>query len=128
MNRILSLFFLTLCLAAQAQDLWRLDLRPPTPADEKRVAEVREIGLQWWFKHRGLLAEESFKVAGYFVTARPVAQFSARDDRVWEVRVLHLHTGGPSGVLWINDSTGKVIAMGGTDQGQTSGPPVSAPR
>jgi hypothetical protein len=128
MNRILFILIVAMSLAAQAQDLWKLDLRPPMPQDGKRVIEVRDIGVQWWFENRGILAEESLKVAGYFITARPLAEFSARDDRVWEVRVLHLHTGGPSGVLWVNDSNGKVIAMGAMGQASSTARPASSPR
>jgi len=88
------------------------DLKSPASSDEKRVSEIMEITLEWWLKNRGVLAEESFKVAGFFSVARPIAKFAARDDRVWEVRVLHLHTGGPTGIVWINDKTEKVIALG----------------
>ena len=128
MKRYLPILVLALSLAAQAQGIWTPDLRSPSPRDEKRMTEVQEIGLQWWFQHHGVLAEESFKVAGSFITARPIAQFSERDDRIWELRVLHLHTGGPSGILWVNDKTGKVIAMGGPTQSRSSEAPAGAPR
>ncbi len=95
------------------------DLKSPAASDEKRISEIRKISLEWWLKHRGLLAEESFRVAGYFSVARPIAKFAARDDRVWEVRVLHLHTGGPTGIVWINDKTEKVIALGGEEKEET---------
>jgi hypothetical protein len=88
------------------------DLNPPSAGEEKRAMEIREVALRWWFKHRGLLAEESVRVAGYFQVARPISGFAARDDRVWEVRVVHLHSGGPSGVLWIHDKTERVIGLG----------------
>ena len=105
------------------------DLSSPAASDEKRASEIREISLKWWLKNRGLLAEESFNVAGYFSVARPITEFAARDDRVWEVRVVHLHTGGPSGVLWINDKTERVIGLGAEDKGKTEpvAPPNAAP-
>lgn len=88
------------------------DLKSPVADDGKRVSEISKIGRDWWVRNRGLLAEESVKVAGYFSVARPIAQFATRDDRIWEVRVLHLHTGAPTGILWINNETEKVIALG----------------
>ena len=107
------ILFLLLGVVVQAAELTPVpDLKSPAASDEKRIAEVRKISLAWWLKNRGLLAEESFKVAGYFSVTRPIAQFAARDDRVWEVRVLHLHTGGPTGIVWVNDKTEKVIALG----------------
>ena len=87
-------------------------LKAPAASDAKRVSEIREIGLDWWLKNRGVLAEESFKVVGYFFVARPIAKFANRNDRLWEVRVLHLHTGAPTGIMWINDKTEEVIALG----------------
>jgi hypothetical protein len=112
-----AILFALLGVVVQAAQLTQLpDLKSPAASEEKRVSEIREIGLSWWLKNRGLLAEESFKVAGYFSVARPIADFAARDDRVWEVRVLHLHTRGPTGILWINDKTEKVIALGAEEK------------
>jgi hypothetical protein len=109
----LVILFLLFGVDVQAAELTTgPDLKSPAASDEKRVSEIREISLAWWLKNRGLLAEESFKVAGYFSVARPIANFAIRDDRVWEVRVLHIHTGGPTGIIWINDKTEKVIALG----------------
>ena len=42
------------------------DLKSPAASDEKRVSEIGEISLKWWLKNRGVLAEESLHVAGYF--------------------------------------------------------------
>jgi hypothetical protein len=92
------------------------DLKPPTAGEERRAFEIGEIAREWWLKNRGLLAEESFKVAGSFSAARPISKFAARDDRLWEVRVLHLHTGSPTGILWINDRTGRVLALGANEK------------
>lgn len=109
----LMILFLLLGVGLQAAQLTPLpDLRSAAAGDEKRVSEIAKISLAWWLKNRGVLAEESFKVAGYFSVARPIAKFAARDDRVWEVRVVHLHTGGPTGIVWINDKTDAVIALG----------------
>ncbi len=120
MRNTLVILFLLLDIAANAAELTPVpDLKSPSANDQKRVSEIREIGFKWWFKNRGLLAEESFRVAGYFPVTRPIAEFAARDDRVWEVRVVHLHTGGPSGVLWINDKTEKVIAIGAEEKEKT---------
>jgi hypothetical protein len=88
------------------------DLTPPSAADEKRATEIRKLALRWWVAHRGLLAEESLRVAGHFQVVRPISGFAVRGDRVWEVRVVHLHGGTPSGVLWINDRTEELIALG----------------
>lgn len=117
MRNILAILFLLLGVGVQAAELTPVpDLKSPAASDEKRTSEIRKIGLEWWLKNRGLLAEESFKVAGYFSVVRPIAQFAARDDRVWEVRILYLHTGGPTGILWINDKTEKVIALGAEEK------------
>ena len=88
------------------------DLQPVTAADESRAKEIADIALQWWFKNRGLLAEESWRVVGSFRVARPIPGFAERDDPVYEVRIRHLHTQGPSGILWVNARTEKVIALG----------------
>jgi hypothetical protein len=113
MRRLLIIVVMSLGLMGAAAVLKPgPDLKSPSADDEKRVTEMRELALRWWFTNRGMLAEESVRVAGYFQVARPIADFAARDDRVWEVRVVHLHSGGPSGVLWINDRTEKVIALG----------------
>ncbi len=117
MRNTLVILFLLLGVVVQAAELTPSpDLKSPGASDEKRESEITKICLEWWLKNRGLLAEESFKVAGYFSVARPIAKFAARDDRVWEVRVLHLHTGGPTGILWINDKTEKVIALGAEEK------------
>jgi hypothetical protein len=79
---------------------------------ERGVSEIGEIGLAWWVKNRGLLAEESLRVAGSFAVVRPMGQFAGRGDRVWEVRIIHLRTGGPTGILWIHDQTEQVLALG----------------
>lgn len=119
MRSTLVILFLLLGIVANAAELTPVpDLKSPSANDQKRVSEIREIAFKWWFKNRGLLAEESFRVAGYFSVTRPIAEFAARDDRVWEVRVVHLHTGGPSGVLWINDKTERVIGLGTEEKGK----------
>jgi hypothetical protein len=87
------------------------DLTTPSRGDEKRVAAIRELGTQWWLHSRGLLAEESVRVVGYFRVSRPIPRFAEREDRAWEVRIIHLE-GAPTGVLWINDKTQNVIALG----------------
>ena len=117
MRSVLAILLLLLGHVVQAAELAPApDLRSPAASEGKRVSEITKISLQWWTKNRGLLAEESFKVAGYFSVARPIAKFAARGDRVWEVRVLHLHTGGPTGIVWINDKTEKVIALGAEEK------------
>ncbi len=111
------ILFLLPGIVIQAAELTAVpDLKSPAAGHEKRVSEIRQIGVEWWLKNRGVLAEEAFKVAGYFSVARPIAQFASRDDRVWEVRILSLHTGGPTGILWINDKTEKVIALGAQEK------------
>jgi hypothetical protein len=112
--------FLLLGIATNAAEMRALpDLKSPAANEENRVSQIEKIGLEWWLKNRRLTAEEALRVAGYFSVARPIAEFAARDDRVWEVRVIHLHTGGPSGILWINDRTGKVIGLGVKDKKKT---------
>jgi hypothetical protein len=107
------IFFTLLGIAAGAAEVRKLpDLTSPSAHERKRASEIETIGLAWWFKNRGMAAEESLIVAGHFSVARPIAGFAARDDRVWEIRVIHLHTGGPSGILWVNDRTGRVIGLG----------------
>jgi hypothetical protein len=120
MRTTLLILFLLLGIATNAAEMRALpDLKSPAANEEKRVSQIEKIGLEWWLKNRGLTAEEALRVAGYFSVARPIAEFAARDDRVWEVRVIHLHTGGPSGILWINDRTGKVIGLGVEDKKKT---------
>ncbi len=126
MRNALAILFLLFGLAIHAAELTPVpDLKSPSASDHKRVSEIREIGFKWWFKYRGLLAEESFRIVGYFSVTRPIAGFAARDDRVWEVRVVHLHTGGPSGVLWINDKTERVIGLGAEERAKAE--PVVSP-
>ncbi len=120
MRTTLLIVFLLLGISTNAAEMRALpDLKSPAASEEKRASEIEKIGVEWWLKNRGLLAEEALRVAGYFSAARPIAEFAARDDRVWEVRVIYLHTGGPSGILWINDRTGKVIALGIEDKKKT---------
>jgi hypothetical protein len=111
--------WILLGLTATAAELKpKPDLTAPSTGDEKRVAEIREVGTRWWMQSRGLLAEESVRVVGYFRVIRPIPQFAERDDRVWEVRIIHLE-GAPTGVLWINDKTQKVMALGLPDPERT---------
>jgi hypothetical protein len=132
MRTTLLILFLLLGIATNAAEMRALpDLKSPAANEEKRVSQIKKIGLEWWLKNRGLAAEEALRVAGYFSVPRPIAEFGARDDRVWEVRVIHLHTGGPSGILWINDRTGKVIGLGVEDKKKTEqgdAPNAVAPR
>jgi hypothetical protein len=88
------------------------DLKAVTAVDKERSAQVEDLALKWWMKNRGMLAEESLTVAGYFSVVRPIANFAERNDRIWEVRVIHMHAGGPTGVLWVNDRTGSVMGLG----------------
>ncbi len=118
-NTLASVCLLLGVCAHAAEVMPAPDLEAPAASDEKRVSEIKTIGLQWWVRNRGLLAEESLEVAGYFSVARPIASFAARDDRVWEVRVRHLHTRGPTGIVWINDTTEKVIALGAEEKDDT---------
>lgn len=114
---MLLIVLLVFGISAKSSELKPLpDLQPPSNVDKKHVSQIETIALQWWLKNRGLLAEESLRVAGYFSVARPIAKFAARDDRVWEIRVIYMHTGGPSGILWINDRTSKVIGLGVEDK------------
>jgi hypothetical protein len=120
MRSVLAILLLLLGHVVQAAELAPApDLRSPAASEGKRVSEITKIGLAWWVKNRGLLAEESLKVAGFFFVVRPIAQFAARDDRIWEVRIVHLHTRGPIGILWINDKTEKVIALGVAEKEKT---------
>lgn len=88
------------------------DLQPPAGVDQKQLARIEDLGREWWQKNRGLLAEESLKLAGYFSVARPLANFAERNDRVWEIRVVHMHSGGPTGILWVNEKSGQVVGLG----------------
>jgi len=117
MHSLFAISLMLVGLLSQAAELTSApDLKAPVPTEKKAVLEVRNIALGWWARNQGLMAEESFRVAGHFQVARPIPKFAARDDRVWEVRVIHLHTGGPSGILWINDRTKQVIALGAAEK------------
>jgi hypothetical protein len=101
MRHSLAILFLLLGPVVHAAELMPAsDLMPPAASDGRRVAEIREVGLAWWVKNRGLLAEESPRVAGSFAVVRPMGQFAGRDDRVREVRIIQLQAGGPTGILW----------------------------
>ena len=99
------------------------DLKKPTDSDAQRVSEITKIGQDWWLRHRGLLAEESFRIVGYFTVARSTKDFADVKDTVWEIRVIYLHTHVPTGVLWINERTKKVIALG-IEEKQKAEPPA----
>ncbi len=120
MRNVLAISLLLVGLVVQAAELTPMpDLKAPESAEDQSVAAVRDFAVGWWMRNQGLLAEESFRVAGHFQVVRPIPGFAARDDRVWEVRVIHMHTGGPSGILWINDKTKKVIALGAAEKKKT---------
>ena len=87
------------------------DLKAPLPADAARVKQVENIGTLWWLKNRGLLAEESPRVVGYFSVFRPIKGFADRGDIVWEVRILYIGS-QPTGILWVNEKNQKVIGLG----------------
>jgi hypothetical protein len=87
------------------------DLKAPLIADAARTKKIEHIGIRWLLKNRGLLAEESASVKGYFSVARPIKGFADRNDVVWEVRIDYIE-GQPTGILWINEKTQKVIALG----------------
>ncbi len=110
---MLLIMVLVVGIAAEAGELKPLpDLKPPSGIDQKQLSRIETIGLDWWLKNRGLLAEESLTITGYFSTARPIAQFSAHGDRIWEARINYTPTASPTGILWINDRTGKVLGLG----------------
>ena len=87
------------------------DIKAPSNSDADSVKVIQEIGTKWWLKNRGMLAEESLSVKGYFSIGRPIKDFADRGDTVWEVRVLYIE-GQPTGVLWINEKNQKVIGLG----------------
>jgi hypothetical protein len=109
---LLTFLFLMTAAAANGADLQPLpDLKTPAASDKERLSKIHDIATAWWLKNRGLLAEESIRVAGYFSIVRPIEDFAKRDDRVWEVRVIYSHS-SPTGILWVNDKTGKVLGLG----------------
>lgn len=115
MKTLSAFLVVLLCIAlpAHSAELEPLpDLKSPTAKDKERVSQINQIGTQWWLKHRGLLAEESLRVVGYFSVARPIADFANKNDRVWEVRIVYMYTGVPAGILWVNDKNGQVIGLG----------------
>jgi hypothetical protein len=87
-------------------------LKSPANSNLKQLDEIKKIGLEWWFQNRGLMAEESARIAGCFSVVRPIKNFAARDDVVWEVRIVHFLGGSLTGILWINERTQQVIALG----------------
>jgi hypothetical protein len=88
------------------------DLKPPSAGDLATKKRIESIGTEWWLKNRGLLAEESPRVAGYFYVFRSIKGFADRGDRVWEIRMIYLGTQCPTGVLWINEKSGKILGLG----------------
>jgi hypothetical protein len=104
---------LVLCTCLHAEPIGQPipDLKAPSSSEVPRAEKMRSIGTEWWLKNRGLLAEESLKVAGYFCVVRPIPGLADRGDIVWEIRVIHLE-GSPTGILWINEKTQKVIGLG----------------
>jgi hypothetical protein len=88
------------------------DLKTPSTAEAALGKELAGVGQDWWLKNRGLLAEESPRVAGYFYAFRSIKGFADRGDRIWEVRMIYLFTQCPTGVLWINEKTKAVMGLG----------------
>jgi hypothetical protein len=115
MNCLRTLLLIPLlCISLPAEPLGAppiSGLQTPSVLDASRAKRLESIGLDWWMHNRGLLAEESLKIAGYFSVVRPIKGFANRDDIVWEIRIIHLD-GSPTGILWINEKTRKVIGLG----------------
>ncbi len=87
------------------------DLEAPLSSDAGRVRHVEDIGIGWWLKNRGLLAEETVKVKGYFSVVRPIKGFANQNDIVWEVRIAIMGV-RPTGILWVNENNEKVMGLG----------------
>jgi hypothetical protein len=86
-------------------------LNTPTGADVATEKGIEQIAFQWWLINGGLSADESLVIAGNFSASRPIKGFAEVGDVIWEVRAIRSFK-GLTGVLWINEKTGKVEALG----------------
>jgi hypothetical protein len=86
-------------------------LNSPKSVNAATEKGIEQIAIQWWLVHRGLLADESLIIAGNFSVSRPIKGFADSGDVVWEVRAIRSFK-RLTGVLWINEKTGKVTALG----------------
>jgi len=86
-------------------------LRDPTSADVATQNGVKQIALQWWLVNGGIDAQEGVVVDGKFSAARPIKGFASPGDVIWEVRFILSIQSTVTGVLWINQKTGKVKAL-----------------
>jgi hypothetical protein len=84
-------------------------LTPPKATDVATVEGIKGIALQWAIVNGGFGDNEEEKVEGYFGALRPIKDFAAPGDVIWEVRFMHFSQ--TTGVLWINQKTGKVKAL-----------------
>ena len=109
--RLFFLLLLALPLATQGELQREIspipDLKPASGYPEEKIEEIGRLAFQHW----RFLAEEAPRVAGTFKTIRAIPGFSKRGDLIWEVRIIHM-VQSPSGILWINDRTKDVIALG----------------
>ena len=93
----------------------------PASSDGPRAKSMESIGFEWWHHHRGFEDREQMPHAeGYFTVIRPMKGFAQAGDVVWELRVI-LGPFALSGILWINERTHQVIALG-VDLPKTSVP------
>jgi len=97
--------------------------------DAAAVADVeaaRKAALEHWFHERGVLAEESFHVAALFRLGEDITAVGARDEWVWEVRVMHL-SGALNGIVWVNAHSKAAFSTGPTRRRVAPGTPSRIP-
>jgi hypothetical protein len=86
-------------------------LTAPSASDALKVRKIQNLALGWWMRNKRILANETLYVVGYFSIFRPIKDFAATKDTIWEVRVNASFV--PSGVVWVNENNSKVIGLGG---------------